>query len=73
MLEQQNFRSAFNGFNREDVVHYLEYINTKHTNQVNALTTEVEELRARLAQQSDDGQLQAQCADLIRQLAEAEE
>ena len=35
MAASQNFRSAFNGFNREDVVHYLEYLNTKHTNQVN--------------------------------------
>ena len=26
MSTPQNFRSAFNGFNREDVVHYLEYI-----------------------------------------------
>ena len=40
MAASQNFRSAFNGFNREDVVHYLEYLNTKHTNQVNQLTAE---------------------------------
>ena len=31
MASSQNFRTAFNGFNREDVVHYLEYINTKRT------------------------------------------
>lgn len=48
MAVQQNFRSAFNGFNREDVVHYLEYINAKHTSQVNQLTAENEDLRARL-------------------------
>ena len=33
MAAPQNFRSAFNGFNREDVVHYLEYLNSKHQNQ----------------------------------------
>ena len=76
MAAQQNFRSAFNGFNREDVVHYLEYINTKHVNQVNQLTAENEELRARLAQQPDEDQqaliesLQAECAALNAQLEE---
>lgn len=44
----QNFRSAFNGFNRQDVVHYLEYINTKHQNQVNELTAEADDLRRQL-------------------------
>ena len=39
MSAPQNFRSAFNGFNREDVVRYLEYINTKHTTQVNQLNS----------------------------------
>ena len=50
MAAPQNFRTAFNGFNREDVVHYLEYINTKHTTQVNQLTSENEELRSQLEQ-----------------------
>ena len=78
MAAQQNFRSAFNGFNREDVVHYLEYINNKHTNQINQLTSEAEELRARLELQPDEDQLelvaslQAECAELNAQLEEAE-
>ena len=41
MAAPQNFRTAFNGFNREDVVHYLEYINTKHTTQINQLKTDL--------------------------------
>ena len=45
MSTPQSFRSALNGFNREDVVHYLEYLNTKHSNQVNQLTAENETLR----------------------------
>lgn len=78
MAMVQNFRSAFNGFNREDVVHYLEYLNNKHQNQVNQLTAENEELRAQLAQQPAEDQtelveaLRAQCAELTAKLEEAE-
>ncbi len=53
MASAQNFRPAFNGFNREDVVHYIEYLNTKHTGAINqlksenqALADELETLRA---------------------------
>ena len=48
MSVPQNFRSAFNGFNREDVVKYIEYINAKHTAQVNQLTSETEFLQSKL-------------------------
>ena len=74
MATPQNFRSAFNGFNREDVVHYLEYINTKHNNQLSQLTAENQELRAAAQKQpAQDLQelvesLQAQCAELTAQL-----
>lgn len=73
MAVPQNFRSAFNGFNREDVVHYLEYINTKHNNQLNQLTAENQELRAAAQQPAQNLQelvesLQARCAELTAQL-----
>ena len=74
MSTPQNFRSAFNGFNREDVVHYLEYINTKHNNQVSQLTSENQELRIALAQKNAEDQtelvesLQNQRDDLAGQL-----
>ena len=74
MAVPQNFRSAFNGFNREDVVHYLEYINTKHNNQLNQLTAENQELRAAAQPQPSQElqelveSLQAQCAELTAQL-----
>lgn len=85
MSAPQNFRSAFNGFNREDVVRYLEYINNKHTTQVNQLNSEVDYLRARvetlqpdstLAEERDALQakvqeLEARCAELEQQLAAA--
>lgn len=48
MAVSHNFRSALNGFNREDVVRYIEYLNTKQTTQVNQLTSENEDLRKKL-------------------------
>ena len=74
MSTPQNFRSAFNGFNREDVVHYLEYINTKHNNQIAQLTSENQELRTTLEQNAAEDQtelvesLQIQCEELTQQL-----
>lgn len=47
MAATMNFRSAFNGFNREDVVHFIEYLNAKHTAEVNQLNAELEILRSR--------------------------
>ena len=79
MAASQNFRSAFNGFNREDVVHYLEYLNTKHTNQVNQLTAENDALRQRVGalpelenQQSVISSLEDRCDELTRQLEVAQ-
>ena len=48
MSAPQKFRSALNGFNREDVASYLEYLNSKHTAQVNQLTSEADFLRTKL-------------------------
>ncbi len=48
MSAPQKFRSAFNGFNREDVAGYLEYLNSKHTAQINQLTSEADFLRSQL-------------------------
>ena len=42
MAELQKFRGALNGFNREDVVHYIEYINNLHTNEVAQLRNELQ-------------------------------
>ena len=73
MAQSQNFRTAFNGFNREDVVHYLEYLNARHQSQIQQLTAEAEELRERAAQQPEDSQqriaaLGAENQELTRQL-----
>ena len=48
MAEKINFRSAFNGFHREDVVRYIELVTSKHNTQVNQLTAENQRLRSQL-------------------------
>lgn len=67
----QSFRSALNGFNREDVVHYLEYLNNKHKNEVDQLTAEMESMRTQLDQlrllPRFDPQLQQQLEEVTRQ------
>ena len=67
----QSFRSAFNGFNRQDVVHYLEYINTKHQTQVNELTAEADDLRRQLedlqAKTTQVAELEAQLAAMTEE------
>ena len=67
MAAQQNFRTAFNGFNREDVVHYIEYLNTRHAAEISQLNSELEYLRSSQSapeSQPDDGN-----AELIEQQA----
>lgn len=75
MAQQKTFRTAFNGFNREDVVHYIEYINAKHLSEINQLTSETEALRNQLAQAQEPApeealpspeleMLQTRCAQL---------
>lgn len=76
MAAFQNFRSAFHGFNREDVVHYIEYMNNQHNAQVNQLKTELQALQAELEQfraapTAEDVQaLQEKCAQLEEELAQ---
>lgn len=87
MMEQPGqFRSAFRGFNREDVVRYMEYTNNKHASQVAQLTNELEYLRGkqgtRDAEQDDSLEknlsdarsenetLRKRVAELEKQLAE---
>lgn len=83
-MVQQSFRSAFNGFNREDVVRYIEYLNNQHKNQIAQLNTELDELRTQLAQAQENAavspnadlelrleQAENRCAALEAELAEA--
>ena len=70
-MATQHFRSAFNGFNRQDVVQYIEFLNNQHNAKVEQLNNQL-----RNAKHSVDDGLQAQldaalekCARLEAQLA----
>ena len=67
----QNFRSALGGFNREDVVRYIEYLNNQHNAQVEQLNTQLQTARQAL-EQGDNTQLRAQLDDALARCAELE-
>ena len=80
MAGMQNFRSALGGFNRQDVVDYIEYMNNKHNSELAQLNTQLQNAKEALAQAEavDNSELQAKldaaearCAELEAQLAEA--
>ena len=50
MAEQKTFRTALNGFNREDVVRYIEYLNAQHASELNRLNSELAYLRNQFEQ-----------------------
>lgn len=55
MSEPLNFRSAFNGFNREDVVHYIQYLKSNHENQIRQLKADLALMqRERFLPDADD-------------------
>ena len=72
-MASQHFRSALNGFNRQDVVRYIEYLTNQHNAQIEQLNNQLlnakapvnHELQAKL-----DAAL-AKCAQLEAQLANA--
>ena len=83
---QMNFRSSINGFNRDDVVHYIEYLNTKHTAEINQMNSELDYLRTQqpatvssdleetIAQQASRiRELFDRCKQLEQELADAQE
>ena len=77
MADNQHFRSAFRGFNREDVVHYIEYLNNHYTRQLEDLTAQLQAAQAAVpaADTSLLERLQAaeeRCAQLEAQLNEKE-
>ena len=76
MAAVQRFRTQFRGFNREDVVNYIEFLNQQHNSQLEQLNTQLQNI-----QTPDNTQLivdlqarlnaaQARCEQLEKQLAE---
>lgn len=68
----QRFRTSLRGFNRDDVVNYIEYMNNQHKAQVEQLNAQL-----KAAREECDGDLkvrleaaEARCAQLEAQLAE---
>lgn len=50
MADLQHFRSAFRGFNRLDVVNYIEFLNQKHNSQIEQLNTQLQNAREEIRQ-----------------------
>ena len=50
-MAQQSFRSALNGFHREDVVRYIESLNAQHAAEINQLNSELAFLRNKADQE----------------------
>ena len=75
MSASYNFRTAFNGFNREDVVHYIEYINSKNTAQVNQLKSDLataqeeNQIMRAAAQEAQTSELTAKIEELSAKCA----
>lgn len=59
MSELKNFRSAFRGFNRQDVVNYIEYINNTHNAQVEQLNNQLQTALARPTDEEMKSKLEA--------------
>ena len=79
MAHFQNFRTALGGFNREDVVRYIEYMNNQHRSQIEQMNTQLQLAQAELANASknDNTELlakleaaEARCAQLEAELAQ---
>lgn len=70
MAPNQNFRTAFNGFNREDVVRYIEFLNARHQTEVNQLKSELDFLRSKqsFSLTRSDNERKDNDADRIREL-----
>ena len=76
MATVHNFRSSLSGFNRQDVVNYIEYINNKHNSELEQLNTQLQTAQEALAHVSTSSELaakleaaEARCAELEALLA----
>lgn len=80
MAGVQSFRTALGGFNREDVVRYIEYINNKHKTELEQVNNQLQSAREELSRiKSEDtsalkeqlAAAESRCAQLEAQLAQA--
>lgn len=73
MANFQNFRSALGGFNRQDVVNYIEFLNQKHNSQLEQLNTQLQNARDELYQLKNAAANNAIQAQLDAALARCED
>ena len=66
MSETKKFRTALNGFNRQDVVQYIEYLNNRNRSQVQQLNDQLK--AAKEAPNQEISRLEARIAELEDQL-----
>lgn len=80
MASNQKFRGALGGFNREDVVRYIEYMNNQHKAEIEQLNTQLQNAQETLnrANSTSNEELlakleaaEARCAELETQLGQA--
>lgn len=78
MAAPQRFRTAFRGFNREDVVSYIEYLNNQHNAQLEQLQNQLQEASSKASNeetirlQADLEQALQRCKELEEKLANVE-
>lgn len=60
-MASYNFRTSFSGFNRQDVVNYIEYTNSKHQGVINQLMADIATLQEENAALRQAPDLQAKC------------
>ena len=76
MAMNQPFRTAFRGFDREDVVRYIEYLNNHYTKQLEDLSAQLKAAQAAPAANPELMErlqaAEARCAQLEAQLAKQE-
>ena len=72
MSVTQRFRSALNGFNREDVVNYIEYMNNRHAAEVEQLKNQLQEAKGSVSEEVVTD-LQVQLDAALQRCAELKE
>ena len=68
-MAQQTFRSALSGFNREDVVRYIEFLNAQHAAEISQLNAELAFLRSKADQEHPAEAVDSEPDALVEQQA----
>ena len=70
MAAPQNFRSAFNGFHREDVVNYIAYMTNQNETKVNQLNAQIAQLQQEMEALREQNRRQEEAAQQEQQLSQ---